>query len=50
MVNKVIRCPKCASTDVMAWNGGGTSPIYTCRYCGHKGPGFMEEFERLGRK
>ena len=46
MIKKVKRCPKCASTDLLTWNDGTSGMIYTCKYCGYKGPKVMEEFIR----
>jgi predicted RNA-binding Zn-ribbon protein involved in translation (DUF1610 family) len=45
MVTKVQMCPKCGSKDISRWTGAGeSSMIYTCKFCGYKGPKVKEEF------
>jgi len=50
MVTKILRCKKCGSKEISQWNGAGTAVIYTCKFCGYKGPEVMSEFIRPGMK
>jgi len=47
MATKTTRCPSCNSKDISAWTGAGAgTTIYSCKYCGYKGPKAVEEFQR----
>jgi len=47
MVVKILRCPECNSKDVSVWTGAGAgTAIYSCKYCGYRGPKAVEEFKR----
>lgn len=50
MITKILRCPKCGSKDVLRWSDGKADVIYTCKYCGYKGPEAIEEFARGQKK